>query len=176
MNCPLETCILYADHFHYFCIVKTKYVHPLLNLKMNTITDNLEKRMMNNGVRPSPVRNLVLRTLDNATSPLSAHDIENELQTVDRSSITRTIAIFLNAGLIHAIPDGTAAVKYESCHSDNRHKHDDEHPHFHCEICGRTICLAESHIPQIGLPDGFTALKSNFVIFGICDQCRSTKE
>ena len=155
---------------------ENKNIHPLLNLNMdNTIIDNLEKRMMNNGVRPSPVRNLVLRTLDNATSPLSAHDIETELQTVDRSSITRTIAVFLSAGLIHAIPDGTAAIKYESCHC-SRHNHDDEHPHFHCEICGRTICLSDSHIPEIGLPDGFTALKSNFIIYGICDQCRSAKE
>lgn len=146
-----------------------------LNME-NSIIDNIEKRMTAHGVRPSPVRNLILRTLDKAVSPISAHDIEEELETVDRSSITRTLSVFLNAGLIHAISDGTAAVKYESCTSDSEHTHTDEHPHFHCEICGRTICLSDSRIPEIELPAGFTALKSNFVISGICDKCRSPQE
>lgn len=138
-----------------------------------TSIQEIERRMSLNGVRPSPVRNLVLRTLDKATAPMSVHDIEAELDTVDRSSITRAISVFLEADLVHAISDGTASVKYESCRRNGNDSDDDEHPHFHCEVCGRTICLTDSHIPSIKLPEGFKQLKSNFVIFGICDRCRS---
>ena len=135
-------------------------------------THNYEQRLLQRGIRPSPVRLLVMRTLCQTTSPLSVLEIETELQTVDRSSVTRAIAVFQEAGITHAISDGSGSVKYELCPSHDQHTPSDEHVHFHCELCGRTICLTDTSIPEINLPDGFKAREANFVIVGTCDKCQ----
>lgn len=135
--------------------------------------EDIERRLGEHGVRPSPVRMLVMRVLDGSDEPLAVLDIERELESVDRSSITRTMACFQKAGLVHAISDGTGAVKYELCRSHPHHEHTDEHVHFRCVKCGRTVCLTDIPIPHIELPDGYTALNTNFVITGICDKCNN---
>lgn len=124
------------------------------------------------GVRPSPVRSLVLRELAAADSPLTVQEMETRLQTVDRSSITRTMSTFQNAGLVHAIADGTPSVKYEFCRADQTACNDDDaHVHFHCRLCGRTICLSDVPVPAVALPDGFSAGSYNFVVTGLCNRC-----
>lgn len=133
--------------------------------------NDIERRIEEHGVRPSPVRVLVLRALENAGSPMTVQEIEIALQTVDRSSITRAMATFQDAGLVHSISDGTAAVKYEICRASHEHDYSDEHVHFHCELCGRTICLPDISVPKVQLPEGFISKKSNFVITGICADC-----
>lgn len=135
------------------------------------INEVIERRLEEHGVRPSPVRLLVMRTLDSSKEPLTVLDIERRLDSVDRSSITRTMATFQEAGLIHAISDGTGAAKYELCRDEEHYHHTDEHVHFHCVKCGRTICLNDIPVPNVDLPEGFTALSRNFVITGICDKC-----
>lgn len=135
------------------------------------------------GLRPTPVRLLIVRLLDSSPYPLTSGEIEERLETVDRSSVTRTMASFQKSGLVHVISDGTPSLKYELCrdgheaHTDGRNHavHSDEHVHFHCEVCGRTICLLDTEIPAIKLPKGFEAKKINFVITGICPDCQ-TKE
>ena len=133
--------------------------------------NDIERRIEEHGVRPSPVRVLVLRALESAGSPMTVQEIETVLQTVDRSSITRAMAVFQDAGLVHSISDGTAAVKYEICRASHERDHSDEHVHFHCELCGRTICMPDISVPKVQLPEGFVSKKSNFVITGICADC-----
>ena len=122
-------------------------------------------------MRPSPIRILALKILEESAGPLSAQDIESGLDTVDRSSITRTLGIFQSHHLIHAISDGSGAVKYEPCHESHQHGHSDEHVHFHCLNCGETICLSDIPLPEINLPEGFEAQASTFVISGLCPKC-----
>ncbi len=135
----------------------------------------MEARMAEHGVRLSPVRLLVFRTLWTACAPMSSFEVEKALETVDRSSVSRSISLFLEAGLIHAIADGTGSVKYEVCHSDGDDADSDEHVHFRCERCGRTICLPDVPVPEVKLPGGFIGRQRNFVITGLCDKC-SDKE
>lgn len=133
----------------------------------------IEHRMKETGVRPSPVRNMVLQTIYKVGHPLTAREIEDSLGTVDRSSISRALAVFQDSGLVHCISDGTAADEYEFCREPHDDSHTDEHVHFHCEICGRTICLHETKIPQVPIPAGFTAKSANFVISGVCNKCNA---
>lgn len=135
----------------------------------------IEKRLTDHGVRPSPVRSLVFEVLLNADAPMSSLDVETALETVDRSSISRSVATFLRAGLLHSIADGTGVVKYEVCRSDNEQSDSDEHVHFRCERCGRTICLTDVPVPEVTLPNGFTARQYNFVVTGVCDKCNNSK-
>ena len=135
----------------------------------------LEDMMKKAGVRLSPVRLLIARAIAEAGAPVSGLEIECALATVDRSSITRALSLFVSTGLVHTIEDGSGSVKYELCMSP--HSHDgsendtDLHPHFHCLVCGRTYCLHDQSIPTLPLPQGFTARSANLVIKGRCASC-----
>ncbi|MDE7159924.1 MAG: transcriptional repressor [Muribaculaceae bacterium] len=134
------------------------------------------------GVRPSPVRILLLRCLREAVGPLSIQELEQRMETVDRSSISRTLAIFASHHLIHSIDDGSGACKFEICHAPECHSgnglngsqqtdYGDLHPHFHCEGCHTTYCLDSLTIPALPLPDGFRPYTANYVIKGFCPRC-----
>lgn len=141
--------------------------------KKTLSVDDIEKIFENHGVRPSPVRTLIYRALASAIEPMSVQDMEIALETVDRSSITRAMGTFLKGNLVHAISDGSGTVKYEVCYTHHRDKVSDEHVHFRCEKCNRTLCIHSLPIPEVTLPEGFSMKKATFVISGICDRCQS---
>lgn len=130
-----------------------------------------EHILENAGIRPTPVRMLIVRELANAETPLSGLDLEDRLDTVDRSSITRALALFTEKGLVHSIDDGSASIKYELCHHRGEEEHSDLHVHFHCLDCGRTFCFEDQEIPPVQLPDGFSVTTSNYVVKGRCPEC-----
>lgn len=126
-------------------------------------------------VRVSAVRVLVLRALCAAKRPVSGMEIETELETVDRSSISRTLSLFASHGVVHTVDDGSGSIKYELCRDhSHEHSHKDEHPHFHCEKCGATICLENEPIPSVNLPEGHKVSSTNLVIKGLCPKCQQS--
>ncbi len=129
-----------------------------------------EEILQRAGIRPSPVRELVVKKLIEARQPLSAAEIEERLDTVDRSSISRTLTMLCDNDAVHTIEDGSGSVRYELCHASGANE-DDQHVHFHCLSCGKTICLDDHPIPEIALPEGFSAHSANFVIKGHCAEC-----
>lgn len=136
-----------------------------------------EELLIRAGIRPSPIRVMVLRCMADAPGPLSSLEMESRLDTVDRSSITRTLTLFAGCNMIHTVDDGSGAAKYELCrapgHTGHGHGTDDDlHPHFHCIGCGTTYCLDDTGIPEIPLPEGFVAATANYVIKGYCPRCR----
>lgn len=73
--------------------------------------------------------------------------------------------------MVHAIETGEGIVKYELCQSHNDEEDDDEHVHFYCERCHRTICLHDIPVPQIAVPDGYRVEGTNVLVRGICERC-----
>jgi len=133
---------------------------------------DFEDLLQKHGIRPTANRLLILRELDKAVSPLSMSDIEQALQSVDKSIIFRTLTLFREHHLLHSIEIGCEGTGYELCrHSLDEHD-SDLHVHFHCEKCGRTFCLEECIIPEVELPDGFDAHSKNYVVKGLCPKCR----
>ena len=139
------------------------------------------------GVRPSPVRILLLKCLLEAVRPLSIQELEQRMETVDRSSISRTLSIFASHHLVHSIEDGSGACKFEICHAPECHSGDcihdskqndygDLHPHFYCERCHTTYCLDTLTMPALPLPEGFRPYTANYVIKGLCYRCSSCTE
>ncbi len=135
--------------------------------------EELEERLVAQNVRPTAVRLMLAKILQNADLPMSALDIEIALDTVDRSTITRTLAIFGERGLVHVVDDRSGAPKYEWCRNPHTHNPSDNHPHFHCIRCRRTICLHGIPMPAASLPDGFEIHDSSFLISGLCPDCTS---
>ena len=131
----------------------------------------IENILSEKGINPTPVRKLVYKGLAEADYPLSLSDLEIMLDTVDKSTISRALAIFRQHNLIHSFSDGSSSTKYELCdchHADNSH---DFHVHFRCEICGETICLTELKVPIVQLPEGYRIHEINYVISGVCSNC-----
>lgn len=134
------------------------------------------------GIKPSPVRILLLRCLHEAGRPLSIQELEQRLETVDRSSISRTLAIFASHHLVHSIEDGSGSCKFEICKAPECHSsqcehttpgtdYGDMHPHFYCERCHTTYCLDHLTLPPLPLPQGFRPTTANYVIKGFCPKC-----
>ena len=63
-------------------------------------------------IRPTAIRVLVLRTLLEMKQAMSVSDLEAQLDTVDKSTIFRTLTLFLSHHLIHGVDDGSGTLKY----------------------------------------------------------------
>lgn len=133
--------------------------------------DEYISRLKARDIHPTALRLLILRTMAGFDRAFSLADLEEELDTVDKSTLFRTLTLFLAHHLVHGIDDGTGSLKYALCSSDCDCEIDDLHTHFYCTHCRRTFCLRGVAVPQVGLPDGFSAETINFVIKGICADC-----
>lgn len=132
----------------------------------------LEEILKNNNVRPTAMRTLVLQYLLNKDIAVSLTDIENYFDSVERTTVYRTIKTFEVKGIVHQIDDGSGITKYALCEKGcNCEIETDLHLHFHCNNCNETVCLTEHKIPQIKVPNGFVSENVNLVIKGICDKC-----
>lgn len=69
--------------------------------------EKLEKRE----IKPTAMRLLILKAMTRFTRAFSLLDLETELDTVDKSTIFRTINLFLDHHLVHVIDDGFRFVE-----------------------------------------------------------------
>lgn len=122
-------------------------------------------------IQPTAIRILVLQAMMKAGRSVSLLDLENMLDTVDKSSIFRTITLFLSHHLVHSIDDGTGSFKYAVCSSSCSCDVNDLHTHFHCERCNKTFCFTNIPTPVVNLPEGFTLSSINYVLKGVCPEC-----
>lgn len=122
-------------------------------------------------IRPTAIRLLILRTMMKKNRAVSQPELEQALITVDKSTIFRTITVFLNHALIHAVDDGSGTLKYAVCSDDCTCNVADQHVHFYCRLCRRTFCLRQQSVPLTQVPDGFTIEGVNYVLKGLCPHC-----
>lgn len=129
------------------------------------------ERLNRRGIRSTAIRILVLKSMLEVDRAVSLLDLENLLDTVDKSTLFRTINLFASHRLIHSIDDGSGSLKYAVCSDDCLCEVDDLHAHFYCEACQKTFCLINTPIPTVTLPDGFTLESANYVLKGLCPAC-----
>ncbi len=126
-------------------------------------------------IRPTSIRILVYEVISNLDNTFSLSDLEQILETVDKSTIFRTLTIFEKHRLIHRIDDGSGYIKYCLCHNHGDCQEVENHYHFYCESCNKTYCLEEQVLPEISLPKGFEMRNVNYVIKGLCASCTKKK-
>ena len=131
----------------------------------------LTSLMQEHGIRLTANRLLIARALESAGRPLSMTELEDLLETIDKSGVFRTLQLFREAGLVHVLEDSGDGVRYELCHSHNSEAHDDLHVHFYCESCHRTFCLDSVPVPSVPVPEGYTPLTRSFLVRGLCPDC-----
>ena len=73
---------------------------------MDAYLDILKQRE----IRPTAIRLLILKAMMRFERAFSLLDLENELDTVDKSTVSRTINLFLDHHLIHCIDDGSGSL------------------------------------------------------------------
>ena len=133
---------------------------------------HLLELMEHHGVRPTPNRILIARALSAAEWPMSMTELEVRLETIDKSNIFRALQAFREAHLVHVLEDTGDGVRYELCRSHHDDEDDDLHVHFYCEKCHRTFCLEDIPVPPVTIPDSFEPRSVNYLIKGICGDCR----
>lgn len=131
----------------------------------------IDKFLIDNDIKPTPNRILVLRQLMSASHPVSLADIEAALDTMDKASIFRVLELLAEKEIVHLIEDGSRSLKYELCTNLGHHDIHDHHVHFYCERCKETFCFKEVHVPVIEMPEGFRAHAVNYMLKGICPKC-----
>lgn len=135
-------------------------------------SQDMISRLESKGIRPTANRILVMKTLIGEQNPQSLSNLERKMVSMDKSSIFRTLTLFLEHDVVHAFEDGRGVLCYELCEEKGACDHHDGHIHFYCKSCQRSFCMENIHIPSFELPEGFYPHSISFVIKGECPDCR----
>lgn len=130
---------------------------------------NVEHLMAEHGVKVTANRLLIARALEEAHRPLSMMELEERLESIDKSNVFRTLVVFKDARLVHVLEGDP--VRYELCHSHHGDHDDDLHVHFYCVKCHKTYCLEEIPVPPVSVPEGYQVQEESYLLRGICPQC-----
>jgi len=135
-------------------------------------------KLEHRGIKPTATRLLILQQMHRGDEMVSLPELERLLPSVDKSTISRSLSLFLMHGLVHVVDDGSGALKYNVCDDDCDCEEDieDEHTHFYCTECHRTFCLKQIQVPVVSLPDGFRLSSVNYVLKGLCPECSERKD
>ena len=133
---------------------------------------HLEELFAQHGVKVTANRLLIAQALQEAGRPLSMTELEDRLETIDKSNIFRALTAFRDAHLVHVLEDSGDGVRYELCLSHHDDEDDDVHVHFYCIKCRRTFCLHEVPVPPVHVPDGYEAQSVSYLVKGLCPECR----
>lgn len=128
--------------------------------------------LLEHNIRPTANRVMLVRALAEAEHPLTMSELEDAVDTIDKSNVFRALTLFREQHLVHVMEDGADAVRYELCHSHDDELDNDVHAHFYCERCGRTFCLNDIPIPTVVLPEGYRMNTINYLVKGICPKCQ----
>ena len=130
-----------------------------------------EKQLQIRNIKPTAMRELVLKVLSEQTSAISLADLEQKFEKADKVTLYRTLKTFEENKLIHSIDDGTGSVKYALCRETCQCHPEDLHVHFLCTKCKQTYCLTDIPIPSVNLPAHFILENINMVVKGVCFNC-----
>ena len=135
--------------------------------------EEILQRLEESDLRKTAIRKEVLQLfLEQRGRALSSKEIEQSLDKPDRITLYRTLKAFEQNGVIHQAVDGSGTAKYALCEDNcSVHDHHDEHAHFHCLNCGKTICLEGKVDSQIKVPEGYKVRQAHLVLEGECRDC-----
>jgi Fur family ferric uptake transcriptional regulator len=134
----------------------------------------VEEILKKNNLSVTGSRQKIMQLFLNSDGALAHADIEKRTgESFDRVTVYRTLQSFVEKGIIHLIPTRDNSIKYALCKDDcEAGHHHDNHVHFICDECHKTICLDDVTVPQVKLPKGFTPQHAEMVMNGICEECK----
>ncbi len=134
----------------------------------------VEEILKKNSLSITDSRQKIMQLFLKSNGALAHADIEKKAgESFDRVTVYRTLQSFVEKGIIHLIPTKDNSIKYALCKDDcEAGHHHDNHVHFICDECSKTICLDDVTVPQVKLPKGFTPQHAEMVVNGICGECK----
>lgn len=134
----------------------------------------VEEILKKNHLSVTDSRQKIMQLFLNSDGALAHADIEKKTgESFDRVTVYRTLQSFVEKGIIHLIPTRDNSIKYALCKDDcEEGHHHDNHVHFICDECNKTICLDDVTVPHVKLPQGFTPQHAEMVVNGICEECK----
>ena len=128
----------------------------------------------NAGLRATRVRLGVLSSILSAGRALSHRELVDVLGNLDRVTVYRNLKLLKEAGLVHGVQGMDGVLRYvvnlsreKGCPGG--------HPHFLCLECGAMSCLANQVLPRVSVPKGCEVHGKQFLVYGLCRNCASSK-
>lgn len=143
-------------------------------MNLNLVEEKIIKDMLKGtGLRFTRQRGEVLHLFREHDNALTQAELEKLLPTqFDRITLYRILRSFEASGLLHKVLDDTGTTRFALCGTGcSEHEHHDEHVHFRCSNCTKTLCLPEVAIPAIRLPNGYAFSEAKLLIEGTCPDC-----
>ncbi|QID16290.1 transcriptional repressor [Nitrogeniibacter mangrovi] len=134
-----------------------------------------ETLIAEHGGRVTRTRVAVLEVLLAADRSLSHDEIAAALTAQgirhDRVTLYRTLDWLVDAGVAHRMTGGDERTRRFGVAATAPH----EHAHFHCDRCGKVVCL-EGLAPAVAvnLPGGYELDRAELVLHGACPTCGKT--
>lgn len=126
------------------------------------------------GIRPTAIRLMVLREIIAYDHTFTLAELEQHIGTIDRSTLFRTLMLFVEHKLLHDIDNGSGSKLFCRCECTHSHHHT-PHIHFTCTACNETFCIKEIDISILPLPTGYEVSEINLVMKGLCPKCKEKK-
>ena len=134
-------------------------------------SDDWQQRLRASGHRLTPQRELVLtavETLGHATPDQVYAEVRRHSQSINLSTVYRTLELLDELGLIHHAHLSDRAPTY---HSTSGH----EHSHLVCRGCRKVISVERSDMEAALGPlaerEGFEPDYGHLAVFGTCRDC-----
>ena len=124
--------------------------------------------LKNSGLSITDSRKKILELFIDSNGALAHADIEKKTEAIfNRVTVYRTLQTFVEKGIIHSIPTTDNSILYALCkHNCAAGHHHDNHVHFICSNCSKTICLDDVTVPEVKLPKHFTKQQAAMVEIG----------
>ena len=123
------------------------------------------------GIRPTAIRLMILREIIAYDRPFTLADMEQRMATLDRSTLFRTLMLFVEHKLLHEVDNGSGSKLFCRCECSHK-QHHTPHIHFTCTACNETYCIKDIDVSCIPHPEGYEVQEINFVMKGLCPKCR----
>lgn len=137
------------------------------------VPERLKSILKSANLKVTHLRLAVLDFLMQTGVPVSHSDIQAHIPDIDRVTLYRTLASFVEANIVHQVQGLDGAWRFCA------HSHTDtestccpgNHPHFLCTSCGKMTCLPEQPMSKIDVPNGYKVVGKQFVAYGMCPEC-----
>ena len=122
--------------------------------------EDLKLAVRSAGLRATPARLAVLRTLHAAEAPMTHAEVSKLLAAdgIDTATVFRNLNGLAQVGLVRRVELGD---------------HDDSHPHFLCVDCGSVTCLSEVRLTSSSQRETASVGEvTEILVRGRCNDCR----
>lgn len=139
----------------------------------------LRSYLLKHGLKASRQRDIIADVFFGAPGHLKVDELLNEVRKVDpkvsQATVYRTMKLLTDCGLAEARHFGDGQTRYEA--SDDIGEH---HDHLICTNCGKIVEFKNERIEQlqerVAEEHGFSVTSHKMELYGLCKECRGTKQ